>query len=130
MLAPSLDYRILCVDDQEAVRFVLVEHLVEWGYRIVEASSGREAIAVLDSDEKIDLLITDIRLGDIDGWEVAAHARAGRPDLPVIYVSGYPTEGQRVDRAVFLSKPYRSDHLHATVRAMLAQTVREGYAGA
>lgn len=126
MLAPDTQFRILCVEDEPFLRMLLVEYLTDWGYAVHEAARGREAIRLLDTLRRVDLLVTDIRLGDIDGWAVAAHARSVRPNVPVIYMSGYPTEGTSVANAVYLAKPFNYDALRASIRALLGQTLLEG----
>ena len=126
MLAPDTQFRILCVEDEDLLRMLLVEYLSEWGYGVHAAASGREAIRMLDNLRRVDLLLTDIRLGDVDGWAVASHARGARPRLPVIYMSGYPTDGSSVAGAVYLSKPFDYDALRGAIRAVLGQTVLEG----
>lgn len=126
MVAADTQFRILCVEDEAFLLMLLVEHLTEWGYVVHDAATGTEAIHLLDTLPRVDLVITDIRLGDIDGWAVASHARTVRPDVPVIYMSGYPTDGTSVPNAVYLSKPFDYNALRASIRALLGQTVIEG----
>jgi two-component system, cell cycle response regulator CpdR len=74
------------------IRMMIADWVDELGLRAIEAESGEDALDKLgESDVK--LLITDIRMGGMNGWEVAEHARERRPDLPVIYISGYPCFG-------------------------------------
>jgi len=106
----------------------IVEFLSDWGYAVVEASSATEAEQVLESSEKLDLLITDIRLGDADGSTVAGLARAARPNIPIIYMSGYPTDGERLPRTAYVCKPFRLDELGQAIRALLGGTEHDGLA--
>lgn len=126
MLAADTQFRILCVEDEAFLRMLLVEYLTEWGYAVHEAATGGEAIRLLDTLRRVDLIVTDIRLGDTDGWTVASHARSAKPSIPVIYMSGYPTDGTSVPNAVYLSKPFDYNALRASIRALLGQTLLEG----
>ena len=112
--------RILCVDDEPFILMMLAHCVEDMGHSPIEAANGEEAIEILDST-KVDLLITDIRLGGIDGWEVAERARAATPTLPVVYISGFPTVGKSVAGATYLAKPFRPRELVAAVRQQLAQ---------
>jgi CheY-like chemotaxis protein len=112
---------VLCVDDEPFVLTMLAECAAELGLRPAEAASGEEALALLAA-EPFQLLITDIRLGGIDGWEVAEEARVLYPDLPVIYVSGFPTQGKSVPGAVYIAKPFRPHEIERAIRALLHPT--------
>lgn len=109
---------ILCVDDEPFIRMMLADCVEELGCAPVEADSGEEALDLLDQN-KIDLLISDIRLGGISGWKVAEEARARYPELPVIYISGYPSQGKSVPGAIYLAKPFRPHELEAAIRKCL-----------
>ena len=108
---------VLMVEDEMLLGNVVADELEEAGYRVLSAMTGEEALALLEGAEPIDLLFTDIRLpGLIDGWHLAEAARRLRPDLPVIYASGYTVQQPReVPGSVFLTKPYRPS---AVLRAM------------
>jgi CheY-like chemotaxis protein len=97
----------LVVEDEWLLRLELVQELVNAGYRVEEAGSGEEALAMLAAGTRLDFLVTDIRLnGPVDGWQVAEAARAAYPGLGVVYVSANPVvEGRRVPGSVFLGKP-------------------------
>src|ERR1700691_6005431 len=82
---------ILVVEDDQLVQSVVEESLTDGGFETVIASSGENAVELLDaSDGKYRALVTDINLGrgGIDGWSVARHAREIDPNFPVIYMSG------------------------------------------
>lgn len=104
---------VLFVEDHPTVRFTVVANLTSAGYHVVEAGSGEEALARLHSDERIDALLTDLRLpGSIDGWDIAEQARQLRPDLPVIYASAYSyVTPRQVAGSVMLDKPYPPERL-------------------
>ena len=80
---------ILVVEDERVVRSLVVEVLQELGYRVIEAADGAGAIRLLESDQRIDLLVTDIGLPTIDGRAVADRARRLRPRLKVLFMTGY-----------------------------------------
>lgn len=110
--------RVLCVDDEALIRMMVADCIDELGLKPVEAESGEEALETLDTTD-VSLLITDIRMGGMSGWEVARQARAKRPDLPVIYISGFPSEGKALEDAIYLAKPFRPRDLQDAVRRTL-----------
>jgi PAS domain S-box-containing protein len=116
---------ILLVEDDTAVRLVVLDVLGELGYRVTEARDATAALPVLQSKERIDLLISDVGLPGMNGRELAEIARRYRPGLPVLFVTGY-AEGA-VLRGGFLgegmdmvTKPFAIETLAAKVRTMLA----------
>lgn len=81
---------VLVVDDESSIRMMVVEVLNESGYSTLEAGDGRNALAILQSGTAIDLLITDVGLpGGMNGRQVADAARVDRPDLKVLFITGY-----------------------------------------
>ena len=81
---------VLVVDDEPTVRMLIVEVLEEAGYVALEAEDGPSGLRILQSDARIDLLITDVGLpGGLNGRQVADAARLGRPDLKVLFVTGF-----------------------------------------
>jgi len=115
--------RILVVEDDALVRSYVVAAIRALGYRVREAQSGAEALAILESGERFDLLFTDVVMpGQLGGGELAVRAGTIDPRLRVLFTSGY-TQDQMVaqqrlsGQAQFLSKPYR--------RAELAQAIRQ-----
>jgi CheY-like chemotaxis protein len=101
------EFTILVVEDELLLRMELVDVLQDAGWNTLEAATGEAASAFLDQDEKIDFLLTDIRLGGaVDGWQVAERFREIHPDGAVIYVSANPDlTSRRVKDSVFLGKP-------------------------
>src|SRR5690349_349923 len=101
------EFTILVVEDELLLRMELVDVLQDAGWNILEAATGEAASAFLDQDEKIDFLLTDIRLGGaVDGWQVAERFRKIHPDGAVLYVSANPDlASRRVQDSVFLGKP-------------------------
>lgn len=100
---------LLVIEDEPLVRELIVLELEDAGYDILEAEDGPTAIRLLAANADISLLFTDIRLpGGMTGWDIAEKAREMRPDLPVIYATGYSSDDLRlVEGAHFLKKPYR-----------------------
>ncbi|MEJ5979665.1 ATP-binding protein [Novosphingobium sp. PS1R-30] len=81
---------VLVIDDEPIVRMLIVEVLEEAGYLALEAGDGASGLKILQSDARIDLLITDVGLpGGMNGRQVADAARLGRPDLKILFVTGY-----------------------------------------
>lgn len=117
--------RILVVDDNSGVLEEATEQLTRLGYDVVSASSGAEALAVLERGEKIDLLFTDVVMpGDIAGRDLADKACELRPGLKVLFASGY-FEGALVSKGAletdvqFIAKPYRMKALAQKVEEVL-----------
>ena len=118
---------ILAVDDNPDVRASAVKNLLALGYRVLEADSAETALQRLDGEVKVDLLFTDIIMpGGANGTELARTARVRRPDLKVLFTSGFPgtelTDGPQVDvDGRLLAKPYRKQDLAKAVRQALAE---------
>ena len=81
---------VLVIDDEPTVRMLIAEVLADLGYAVIEAPDGPAGLKVLDSNARIDLLITDVGLpGGMNGRQVADAARVSRPDLKVLFITGY-----------------------------------------
>ena len=109
--------KIIIVDDDPEVRVVVAEFLDDFGYRVLQAKGGAEALERLRQHPDVQMMITDIRMPDMSGIELADIATREQPDLKVILISGYFVS-QQVDRR-FLRKPFRMKELEAAVRAEL-----------
>jgi len=122
--APTGDETILVVEDNPSVRKTVMRQLRDLGYRPVEAENGARAIELIDGGLEFDLLLTDVVMpGGITGYQLADQLRATRPDLKVLFTSGY-TElagaGAPAARiGPLLSKPYRKQDLGRMIRAAL-----------
>lgn len=110
---------IVMVDDDPEVRVVVSEFLEDFGYHVLQADGAREALRLLDAAPDTRLLISDIRMPDMSGLELAEVATARHHELRVILISGYFV-AQQVNRR-FLRKPFRMRELQAAVRAELEQ---------
>ncbi len=81
---------VLVVDDEPTVRMLITEVLQDLGYTAIEAADGASGLEVLQSDVRLDLLVTDVGLpGGMNGRQVADAARVTRPDLKVLFITGY-----------------------------------------
>jgi CheY-like chemotaxis protein len=122
MAEPAFRPRILIVEDEFLIRMTLAEALAEHGFDVAEAASGEEALATLRGDPLISLLLTDIQLpGALNGLDLARSAREGRPDLPVIYVTGRPDampSPVQAARDVFVPKPYLPSEVATIARRL------------
>ncbi|WP_437880702.1 response regulator [Pseudomonas sp. LRF_L74] len=117
---------VLVVEDEPHIRMLLVEYLQEQGYRVLAAADAREAFAILASKPHLDLLLTDFRLpGGVSGVQIAEPALKLRPELKVIFISGYPAEiaetgSPVVHQAHVLAKPFALDDLDQHIRQLLS----------
>jgi DNA-binding NtrC family response regulator len=116
---------ILVVEDQPDVREIIKMSLDDLDYRILTAADGMAARQVLESDEAIDLLVTDIVMPNgVSGLELAQEARRLRQGLGVVVVSGYHHEFEsQTDNdpgLVFLEKPFRPTELAETIADALS----------
>jgi CheY-like chemotaxis protein len=117
------DETILMVEDDDLVRMSVQSLIESLGYRVVPARDGPDALEILRHDTPIDLLFTDVVMpGGMHGPQLAAEARRLRPEIKVLYTSGYPgseyaPEGLTAQQ--MLSKPYEADELAAKLREIL-----------
>ena len=117
---------VLVVEDEPAVLAVVTEALELVGCSVLHAECGDDAVAFLDGEASIDLVLSDVILpGDLSGVDIVRKARAQRPDLPCVLMSGfsreYLTQGADDVRDLpVLSKPFRLEDLIRTVTGMLA----------
>ncbi len=115
------DLQVLLVDDDTAVREVTAGLLQDLGYRVLEAGSGGAALDLLDRQAEIDLLLVDFAMPGMNGAEVAREVHARRPDLPILFVTGYAdTEALAAagDDGI-LRKPFVERDLAAKLRSAL-----------
>jgi CheY-like chemotaxis protein len=116
---------VLIVDDEEIVRMLMVDVLREAGYRTLEAEAGAAGLKVLQSQVRVDLLITDVGLpGGVNGRQVADAARVIRPDLKVLFVTGYAenavvANGHLDPGMQIITKPFAIETFGAKVRDVI-----------
>ncbi len=120
---------ILVVEDDPAVRMIVLDELSELGYTLLEATDGPSALPILQSAQHIDLLISDVGLPGMNGRQIAEIGRQHRPDLPVLFMTGY-AQGAAA-RSEFLApgmhmiaKPFAMDELAVKIREMLEGSAR------
>lgn len=121
---PNPSKGILVAEDEEDVRLMVSEALAGAGFTVLNAATGPEALRILETDPRIDLLFTDIMMpGGMDGFELAHRAKQPRPDLRVVYMSGFVKElpwGEHgIGYGPMLPKPYRHRELVAEVKRLL-----------
>lgn len=112
---------VLVVEDQAAVRALVAEVLRQQGFSVLEARNGVEALTVLARrQEAIDLLVTDVAMPQLDGPSLARELRQDRPDLKVLYTSGYSADPTAADprASAFLPKPFGVAELLAAVEKL------------
>lgn len=117
---------ILVVEDAEPVRRMVTTMLAQSGYRCLEAPDGNEALALLDTRrEPVHLVLTDLLMPKMSGTELAEHLARLRPELPVVFMSGYTDDPVVVTigrtRGNFLAKPFTAGALLDKVRQVLSE---------
>lgn len=118
---------ILIVEDEEMLRGLICELLETKGYRVLAASNGEEAMQRISSDgESIALLLTDVMMPNMSGSELMEKARVKRPDLRILFMSGYTgNSGPGVNKSLeepgvsFLQKPFRLNALLQKVESLI-----------
>jgi signal transduction histidine kinase len=114
---------VLIVEDEAYVRMLAVEAVREEGYKMIDESDGKAALAILESDLEVDLMITDVRLPGVNGYQLAKAGMARRPNLKVILLTGFAQESVPEELmlagAKFLYKPYDVNDLMSCARDLL-----------
>jgi PAS domain S-box-containing protein len=116
--------RVLVVEDEPDVRMLVVDVLKDLGYRVIVACDSHEALPVLQGSEPVDLLVTDVGLPGLNGRQLAEVARQHRPELKVLFMTGYAKEaevrGDFLDDGMdLLTKPFSIDELAVRVRSLI-----------
>jgi signal transduction histidine kinase len=118
---------VLVVDDEPTVRMLISDTLQDLGYQFVEASDGISGLQILQSDARIDLLVTDVGLpGGINGRQMADAARTRRADLKVLFITGYAenavlSHGHLEHGMHILTKPFSMETLASRISELLAR---------
>jgi len=113
---------VLLAEDEPFIRFDIADELRQLGCQVIEASNADEAIDVVESTARIDLVVTDVRMpGNRDGLDVARAVRQGRPGLKVVVMSGHlaPNDEHNLLIDLFVSKPTPSDQLATAIMEMI-----------
>ncbi len=99
--------KVLVIDDEKDILNILRTLLVKLDFEVKVANDGRKGIELFEDGHDFDLVITDIRMPRVDGNQVAKHIRgSGRPDTPIVAISGY---GKEIDKGLFdfsITKPF------------------------
>jgi|SRR4051794_22815083 DNA-binding response OmpR family regulator len=119
--------RLLLVEDEEGIVFLLEETLRDAGFELEVAKSGSEALTILEAETKtLCGVITDINLGEgPDGWQVARHARELSSQIPVVYMSGgsgHEWTSHGVPNSTMVSKPFAPAQIITAISAQLNTT--------
>ena len=127
---------ILVIDDEPPVRLIAESILKRKGYRLISSSGGRKGVEICsDLSISIDLVLLDYTMPEISGRDAFKAIRAVRPDLPVVFCSGYPLDMDAIEMEVgsrpdgFVQKPYHREALAASVRKVLDRMCNDGLDG-
>jgi PAS domain S-box-containing protein len=117
---------VMLVEDDAAVRMLVMDLLKELGYRAHEAEDAKGALPVLESDLRVDLLVTDVGLPGMNGRQLAEIARQHRPELKVLFMTGYAQiaaerQGFLEEGMDMVAKPFSIDLLANKIRTMISQ---------
>jgi CheY-like chemotaxis protein len=115
---------VLVVEDEPVIRDLIVEVLRELGYRALEAADGTAGLKVLQSRKRIDLLVTDVGLPGVNGRQLADQARVTRPDLKVLFITGYAENATLPNGFLdpgmeMITKPFAIEALATRIRNMI-----------
>jgi CheY-like chemotaxis protein len=124
MVARERAPRVVVAEDDDDMRAVMCELIAGLGVEVAAASSGGDLVRLLTDDRPVDLLVTDVRMPWMTGYNVAVSVRSSGLQLPIIIVTAFPDDllADRVGRlgsAVLLAKPFRPEELLSLVRARL-----------
>ncbi len=121
--------KVLLVEDEDMVRAVAERALTRAGYAVTTAANGEEALAQLGAMAEVDLLVSDVVMPQMDGPTLVRAVRGERPDLPVLFMSGYAEEQLRktiaLDNVAFLPKPFSVSQLIEKVQAVLSEAAAD-----
>jgi CheY-like chemotaxis protein len=117
---------VLVVEDEPVIRDLVVEVLTELGYRTLEAADGPSGLKILNSRQRIDLLVTDVGLPGMNGRQVADQARERRPGLKVLFITGFAENATLANGFLepgmeMITKPFAMDALAAKIRQMIEE---------
>lgn len=117
---------VLVVDDEEPIRMLVADTLNELGYTVLEAADGPSALRILTTHHHVDLLVTDVGLPGMNGRQLADAARATRPGLNVIFITGYAenavlNHGHLEPGMQVITKPFAMDALASRIKGMIAK---------
>ena len=120
---------ILVVEDEALVRMVIADYLRECGYRVIEAATADEALAILKAESRIQILFSDIEMpGELNGFGLARWAREHRPDLAVLLTSGRSQAANAAeelcDSGPLIAKPYTAEDVMMHISSLLQKALK------
>jgi len=128
---PAAGETILLVEDEDVVRDVVAGKLRELRYRVLEARDGHAGLAIIESTEHIDLVVSDIGLPGLTGLQMVDTGRRHRPDMKVLFVTGYaetmPEDWTLDANTDLLTKPFEFDALVHRIRALLPSPLKQAH---
>jgi CheY-like chemotaxis protein len=112
---------ILVVEDDDRLRRLIEELLLHRGYHVISAQDGCEALDRLQREPRLSLIVTDIRMPGINGWELARRATEIRPNVKVIYITGYAGEQfpQDAPQGPLLRKPWQVSEFYGSIEKLM-----------
>ncbi len=118
---------VLVVEDEPVVRSLILEVLAELGYRALAAVDGPSGLKVLESNQRIDLLVTDVGLPGLNGRQLADHARLTRPGLKVLFITGYAEQAAMASGFLstgmeMITKPFAIEDLTSRIRDIIERS--------
>ena len=122
-------HSILVVDDELLIRDLLYDFFQQQGWNISVADNGEKALEIL-RERKIDLLLTDIKMPQMDGLSLTSQVRTMYPHIPVVLMTGYPSvetavEGIRVKVEDYIIKPFNINKLFKTLKSQIEKTAEQ-----
>jgi CheY-like chemotaxis protein len=111
--------KILVVEDELGMRELVASTLERAGHDVTAAASGQEALALWTRERDWDLLLTDVVMPGLSGTQLAEQLAEDRPDLPVLYMSGFAGHDLLERGEAFLAKPFLADDLLAAVESLV-----------
>ena len=118
-------HSILVVDDELLIRDLLYDFFHGQGWDIALAENGEKALRILES-QKVDLVLTDLKMPDMDGMTLTKQLRESHPEIPVVVMTGYPSVDSAVEAlrnkvADYIVKPFNINRLYKVVEAQLQE---------
>ena len=116
---------VLVVDDEASIRMLVSETLADLGYATLEAADATAALKLLEGDRPVDLLVTDVGLPGMNGRQLADAVRTRRPDLKVLFITGYAENAvlnhDHLEPGMHvLTKPFALEALASRIKALVA----------
>jgi CheY-like chemotaxis protein len=113
--------KILAAEDEALVRILIVDALESAGHSVLEAGDGEEALELVRRNPDLDALVTDVRMPKLDGFGLALAARRLKPDIPVLFMTGYTDTGvpSSLSACKVLVKPFDPNLIVSELGAMM-----------